>query len=335
MFMRHRTAGIVLNLCALLFACTSALAQGNLASSLQITDTALPGMLAQKSVVFYHPSLTAEELRTLQYGFQRIGADAVAYFQADKVLAGRDPARAHADYLVTRDISFIILLDKSANNFVFTITPFNGNLSFITPRQPAWQRSSSKIDELLQNIFRDSWLTEKKQNFLINDFPETDIAIAVITGRRTELFPIDLKTDNIAIPRQADTAAVAGMFELMTTIYPYTNRLKLADDPAVEKDLRRQGFSFVLRYVHCRGRAARELLGYDVSKNESAYGSMVYGNGTSQLKTISADVPVYKFYIKHIESGNVFLGTRWDADEDMLQALRNYIEGFKTEFKLN
>jgi hypothetical protein len=310
-------------------------AQTQLTSVLKITDTALPDMLAKKTVVFYEPAFKTDELKSIQFGFQRIGIDAVGYFQADKVVAGRDAARVHADYLVSREISFIAFLSKSDGNFVFTITAFNGNMSFVTPQQPAWQRSNRKLDDLLVTIYRDSWLSQKKLNFLINDQPETEIPIVMIAGRRTELFPIDLKTDNIAIPKLADTTAVSQIMALFNEIYPYPTRVKVAVDPVVEKDLRRQGFSFVLRYVYCRGKAARELLGYDVSKNESAYGSLAYHNGTPQVKSISVDVPIYKFYIKHIESGNVFLGTKWDADEDMLQALRNYIQGFKTEFKLN
>lgn len=315
--------------------CTSVCAQTQLTNQLKIVDVALPDMLAKKCMVFYDPAFAMDELKSIQLGFQRIGIDAVGYFQGDKVVAGRDAIRAHADYLVTREISFLIFLSRSAGTFTFTITPFNGDMAFVTPDQPAWRRSSGKIDDLLITIYRDSWLTEKKKNFLINDSPEMEIPINIITGRRTELFPIDLKTDNMAIPKLADTTAASRMLSLLNEIYPYPTRLKITEDPAVEKDLRRQGFSFVLRYVYCRGKAARELLGYDVSKNESAYGSVTYPNGTPQLKTISVDVPVYKFYIKHIESGNVFLGTKWDADEDMLQALKNYIQGFKTEFKLN
>jgi len=72
-----------------------------------------------------------------------------------------------------------------------------------------------------------------------------------------------------------------------------------------------------------------------MTKTESAYASVTWPNGSSQVKTIAADKPVYKFYFKHIESGNVFLGTRWDADETYMQGLKNHLMGFRAELRLN
>lgn len=106
--------------------------------------------------------------------------------------------------------------------------------------------------------------------------------------------------------------------------------------PADEKDLLKQGFQYVILYLKVSGKSARELLGYDMTKNvATAYGSVTYPNGTPQVKTISADAPVYKFYIKHIRSGNIFLGTKWDADETLVQSMKNHIMGFRAELKLN
>ena len=72
-----------------------------------------------------------------------------------------------------------------------------------------------------------------------------------------------------------------------------------------------------------------------MSKGESALISVTYPNGQQQLKSFSANTPVYKFYFKHIDSGNVFLGTKWDADLTWEQALKNQIKGFKAELKVN
>jgi len=78
-----------------------------------------------------------------------------------------------------------------------------------------------------------------------------------------------------------------------------------------------------------------ELLGYDMSKGESALVSVTYpDNASAQLKNIPADQPVYKFYFRHIDSGDVFLGTKWDADLTWQQALKNQLKGFKIEFKI-
>ena len=84
-----------------------------------------------------------------------------------------------------------------------------------------------------------------------------------------------------------------------------------------------------------RGVVAKDLLGYDVSKSESAFVSVTYPESQQQLKNIPSNIPVYKFYFKHIDSGNVFLGTKWDADLSWQQALLNQLKGMKAELRLN
>jgi hypothetical protein len=155
-------------------------------------------------------------------------------------------------------------------------------------------------------------------------------------GRRSELYPLDLKTDNIAIVKIADPAVQAEVEALLNAVYPFPNKIKFIDSvPEVEKDLRRQGMQFIMHFVHCSGKTARELLGYDVTRGESAYGSLTFPNGTPQVKTIPVETPVYKFYIKHVESGNVFLGKKWDADESLVQAMKNHIMVYKADQNLN
>jgi hypothetical protein len=116
----------------------------------------------------------------------------------------------------------------------------------------------------------------------------------------------------------------------------YPLKYKITEPGISEQELRKKGSMYVLCYVYSRGSVAKKLLGYDNSKSETALVSMMYpDNGQPQLKNIPAEAFVYKFYIKHIDSGNVFLGTKWDADTTWDQALKNQIRGFKTELKLN
>jgi hypothetical protein len=92
---------------------------------------------------------------------------------------------------------------------------------------------------------------------------------------------------------------------------------------------------YTLSFIHARGKAGKEILGYDMSKAESALASVTYPNGQLQLKTIPSQTPVYKFYFRHIDSGNVYLGTKWDADITWQDALNNHIRGLKAELKIN
>ncbi|NJN41443.1 MAG: hypothetical protein HC811_03585 [Flammeovirgaceae bacterium] len=67
----------------------------------------------------------------------------------------------------------------------------------------------------------------------------------------------------------------------------------------------------------------------------SAISSVTFPNGQLQLKTIPKETVVYKYYIRHIDSGNTFLGTKWDADIRWEDALRNHIKNFKAELNIN
>jgi hypothetical protein len=102
-----------------------------------------------------------------------------------------------------------------------------------------------------------------------------------------------------------------------------------------EKEMRKQGLLYVLCVVRTRNIAAQELLGYDISKAGDEIISVDYSGGGPETKKISANALVYKFYFKHIDSGNVFLGTKWDADVSWQQALLNQLKGMKAELRLN
>jgi hypothetical protein len=311
-------------------------AQQPLASRLVTTSGAPEGLLASRSAVFHDLTVTAQELSELQAGFQQIGIDAVMYLDADKVTAGIETTRAYSAYLSSRDIKFIILFNKGQDGYEAIVAKYNNTSAFVDAQQPAWKVTHRQLHELIMILYRDSWLTQKKQNFLINDQPESDIQVPIIAGRRSELYPLDLKTDNIAVVKSSDPSLQAQIEELLNAVYPYPNKIKFIDAvPEFEKDLRRQGMQFILHYVHCRGKTARDLLGYDITRGESAYGSLTFPNGTPQVKTIPVESPIYKFYIKHVESGNVFLGTRWDADESLLQAMKNHLMNYRSELKLN
>ena len=307
-----------------------------LTAVLKPVETAPADLLASKSAVMFDKSYKIDELNRVQAAFQQIGIDADFYFDAEKVLAGIDTERAYATYFTTREIKFLLFLTKESGGFSFYATEFNNTMQYVTPGQIAWKVTDRRLDDMLGRIYRDSWLREKKQNFLINDIPEMDIVVPVITGTRAERYPLDLRIDKMAVQKVADPAVQTEIDTLFKKLYPYPEKYQVVNIPADDKDLVKQGFQYVMLFVKVNGRTAHELLGYDMNKTfATAYGSVTYPNGTPQVKTISAETPVYKCYIKHIRSGNVFLGTKWDADESLVQAMKNHIMGFRTELKLN
>jgi hypothetical protein len=296
------------------------------------TEGPLPqNLLSTRTAVFYPYYVTEKELETLQTSFQRTGIDAVVYLDKDLLMAGRDVSMATAQYLISREITNLVFIQKKENTYFILITPFNQKANFVDQDQPAWSIQDRSLEEMMRKIYKTASGSLKKENFLINDFPETSLAIEPIKGRRSEFFAIDLKVDPLAVPRfndpEMDTALVAIMKN-----YPF--KYMFTDPNLPESELRKQGLLFVLRFVHARGKIAKTVMGYDMTKSESAIVSISYPGSQAQVKNISADSEVYKFYFKHIDSGNVYLGTKWDADDNWEQALINQLKGFRAELKI-
>jgi hypothetical protein len=290
-------------------------------------------LLSSRSVVFYDYRHTEKDLQDAQTYFQRTGIDAVTYFELDKLMAGADVARAFSEFLIKREIQNIIVMEVRAGGYRLTITAFNGKESIFDGKQNAWSSSNSVLTEILKNVYRTASNQLKKTNLLINDLPETDDKINPIQGKRNEFYAIDLKVDPLAVPKTGDEMIDQRLEEIFKANYPL--KYKMTEPGLTEKELRKQGSLYVLCYVTARVVTAKELLGYDVTKSASAIVSVAYTDGQSALKNIPSNTVVYKFYFKHIDSGNVFLGTKWDADLTFEQALLNQLKALKAELKLN
>ncbi len=288
--------------------------------------------LSKRSVVLHSHSVTSNQLVSIHESLVRTGFDAVAYFKIDGVLAGGDVAQSYAEYFTKREISSLIVIQKLTTGYTIYITPFNGKEGFVNPNQPTWSAQSPSLNEALNIVYRAALASNKKKNLLINEIPEVDLPVRVIDGERAEMFGFDLKVDKLAVPNFEDPELDKKLDELFKT-YPFP--YQLTNHTVPDKELRAQGFLYVLCFVYTRSSIAKELLGYPVSKSESAFVSVTYPNGQLQLKTITADTPVYKFYVRHIDSGNVFLGTKWDAETTWEQAIQNFIKGFKVELRIN
>lgn len=290
-------------------------------------------LLSTRSVVFYTYTMTAKEIEDVQKSFQRTGIDAVVYFELDKLMASRDVTKTFAKYLEDRNIMNLVFIEKEENDFRLSVTRFNMKETVIDKQQNAWSVSNKVLTETLKELYRTAANQQKKQNFLINDVAELDFPINPISGRRNEFFASDLKVDPLSVPKTGDATIDKQLEEIFTTHYPL--KFKLTEPGLSEKELRKQGSLYVLCYLYVRDGVAKKLLGYDMSKSESALVSVTYPNGQQQLKNIPTDTPVFKFYFKHIESGNVFLGNKWDADLTWQQALLNQIKGMKAELRIN
>jgi hypothetical protein len=302
-------------------------------------DQLVPGatlpsnLLSTKTLVLHSFSFTDRELQTAQEYFQKTGIDAVVYFPIDMVLAGKDVSAVFADQFVKREISNLLLLIKTENDFSLTFTTFNGKPTIVDPKQASWTISNKVLTDALKSLQRTVTSGYKKTNLLINAMPESGDAINPILGKRNEFYAGDMKVDLVAIPKFGDETMDKELEEIISTNFPF--KYKLTEPGVSEKDLRKQGIFYVLCFIHTRAKVAQELLGYNTGKSETAVVSVTYPEGTQQLKNIPSNTPVYKIYFKHIDSGNVFLGTKWDADLTWQSALLNQIRGMKTQLRLN
>jgi hypothetical protein len=293
---------------------------------------ALPEKITStRSTVLYSPDFSQKEIGEIHAGLVRTGLDAIAYFETDRVFAGPDVEQAFSIYFTKREISNLVIIEKGGS-FKIALMPFKPAQNTIDLSLPSWQMESSTLSELMQLVYSNVLNTYKKQNMLINDVAETDLAVNVIEGRRTEAFASDLKIDRLAVRKFGEEAADARLEAVMKN-YPF--KYALVDQAQSEADLRKQGYFYVLQFVHTRGYAAKQLLGYEVSPSETALASITFTDGIEKVKTIPANVPVYKFYFRQIEFNNVFLGTKWDADTTWYQALENFISGFRKEMLVN
>jgi hypothetical protein len=128
-------------------------------------------LLSTRTAGFYHYTLTPKELQEVQLTFQRTGIDAIIHFELDKLFASKDVTKAFIDYLAKREISNLVFIEKSDEDYRITITSFSAQDNILTPRQPAWSTSNRLLTEALKTLHRAAANSQKKQNLLINDMP--------------------------------------------------------------------------------------------------------------------------------------------------------------------
>jgi hypothetical protein len=289
---------------------------------LNLTGSVPEGLLAQRAVVLYSDGVKSRDLEETQKAFQQTGIDAVAYISDKRVLAGADIQQAFSRYLSTRNISFIILFNKTSG-YSLTFFKFNGTANLFDAGAPGWQQTHGLLKELLLTVFRFAVSNQKKQNLLVNDFPETDVTIKYFDGRRNENYTSLVKSFKVAVPSLGNEKDDARLDQILKEYFPL--KYEIVNPNLAESDLEIKGFKTIIRFVRTSGEIARELLEYDNSKAGNALASAAIVNNEAQLKTIPANVVVYKFYVKQLEYGNLFLGNKWDADTDWQQALINHL----------
>jgi hypothetical protein len=292
-------------------------------------------LLQTKTVVLFHnPGLTFEALEgfllPMQQVFHRTGVDAVAYYDIDQVFAGEEVRLAYGALFIQRGIRHVAFLDWEGTSpktarYTLALTAFSGDTRIVTSGQPAWTlEHSTDLNALYRAASAQSL---QRTNLLINEWPELGPPTRFITGTRNESFSMDLRIDRLAIPAAELSASDSLALSSALTIYPH--RYQLVAPGSTEQEYYRMGYQFILYRVYAPGGTIRQLLGYaDAGKDKELVATSQSGGETIR-KTYPADLPVYKYYIKHLRTGNLFLGTPWDASPDWEEALRNHLANLR------
>lgn len=296
--------------------------------------------------------------------FARLGIDAVAYYNLDLVLAGQAVTRSFSDDIKKRTIPIAIVLHRALSSsrdtvFSLTLAQISKEALFFEAGQQAYKIQSNSFNGLMQQFIRAvSSSGIERGNFLILEIPEFFNHTQLFTARRFESYNPDLKLDKLAVPLFAER-------ELPKTIPPGMNREEVAEKVANENQYiteanerlknimrqypfnsgpvnysdgeaawRREGYLFVLLNVHGKVETVRTLLNYESSDKQAAYSSTRMEAGNPITKAIDKDQKVYKFYVKHIPTGEIYLGSHWDADTTWEQALENFIVNLKFALKV-
>lgn len=284
------------------------------------------------------------------------GTDIVGYYNIKDVFAGLETQKYFAEDLVKREIDNIFILEKGKNFFTLKVTAFNKKASFIDHGQQAWISKQSDLSAVLADYRRAVGNSgQKRANFLMSDYPEFFEDTRMIRSRRFEVYNRDLKLDKLAVAMFQKILLPAGnqdqnseelkkinqyrenwkrdSMALVNLMQEYPFEYGVVNNEIDEEKLRNSGYQFILYYLHTGGKAIHELLNYNNDMNVTDYITIKNAGDKPELITIPANTQVYKFYIKHIYSGEIYLGESWDAEESWQAALGNHINGIKTKVK--
>jgi hypothetical protein len=295
------------------------------------TGTVLPEDLqSSRSAVFLKVN-QAHQADTMDWGnlaeefhksLSAMYIDAVAYYRWQDLNAGYDATISYLDALVEREISQVILLEAALGNYeIYIVSTDLEAPGLFDINQPAWHTRGNTLEEAVENLASMVRRTDLEvANFLISGSPELFYDTEIFTKNRFESYQPDLKLDKLAAPLfySDDVEGLEQLWDqelkdIMHTQYPFAYELVA---PNMTEDLMmKAGFQYVLRYLHGEERSLRTLLNYPSVDDHP-------------------DQTVYKYYIKHLITGDIYLGDAWDSQPEWQQALMIHLTKLRRSLKV-
>lgn len=283
-----------------------------------------PQLLSGRSVLFYSGTFSEKQLEQIQRAYAESGIDAIYTIPIERLLGGHDVRQALYNSLQKREISNLLFIQKNAEGFRQVVTAYNGQSTFVSDKQSAWENTNSSLSEVLLQLKREALASLKVQNLLINEQPETELPIRIFSGSHIEGFTPDLKSDRLAV-RLTPYAEENEMIKQLCGQYPF--KVEFVEFTISDAELRQKGFWYVLNSVRGPQTQIRELLGYTEGKISSP-------NQSANPNPSNVNEILCKFYFKKIEFEHVYLGKQWDAATTWQQALENFIGNLRKELNL-
>ena len=157
-------------------------------------------------------------------------------------------------------------------------------------------------------------------NYLIVETPEYFIDTEIFTKNRFESYQPDLKLDKLAVPllsgedpENIEIPEDRLLESIISIEYPFS--FELVGKGFSEDLMKKAGFQYVLRFLHGEESTLKTLLDY----SEEA---------------VNPTATTYKFYFKHLVTGDVYLGESWDGQADWQSALNVHLSNMKKRLKV-
>ena len=261
---------------------------------------------------------------------RNLGIDPVIYYNAYNLYAGLEVTRSQVREMRQRRIKNIILFEYNGSTYRIGLGVFNNAPELYNREKGVFKWEGTSLDDLLFQ-FRTTIAGRglPRQNFLILEIPEFSRNVNMLAKRRYESFARNLKLDKLAVP------AIANKEEIERVMKNYPYEYGIVDPEKSEKTLRNEGYQYILLQLNTTGKQIRNYLEYDQVEEPETYASVIPDSAGYKVKNIPADARVYKYYVKHIYSGDTYVGTHWDAAVNWEVALHYHIAHLREEMKID
>jgi len=289
-------------------------------------DAALPeGLQSTRSTVFLKMESMAPVDSVEWYslasefhkGLAALHIDAVAYLRWRDLKAGFDATSSYLEGLADREISQIIILEVQQGSYHIYIVPTDVEKEgLMDTGDNVWHISGNSLENAISNMTLNVQRANLELgNFLISESPEFFIDTPIFKKNRFESFQPDLKLDKLAVPlmhspdpENIQNSEDQELRSIMRQQYPF--EYQLVGNTMSEELMKKAGYQYVLRYLYAEESTLLTLLDYQITpENPSMFG--------------------YKYYFKHLITGDIYLGENWDSRPGWQEALNVHLHNMR------